>query len=60
MSDDVTESDWTAQPEVNKNTLFLGQNHVLFLFNLILKGAYLHAGHVRATSLRRHALEFIT
>jgi len=46
MSDDVTGSDKTARPEVNKSTLYLGQNHV-FLFNLILKGAYLHAGHVR-------------
>ena len=46
MSDDVTRSDRTARPEVNKNTLYLGQNHV-FLFNLISKDAYLHAGHVR-------------
>ena len=46
MSDDVTRSDKTARPEVNKNTLYLGQNHVFF-FNLIPKGAYLHAAHVR-------------
>ena len=32
MSDDITGSDIAARPEVNKNTLYLGQNHV-FLFN---------------------------
>ena len=46
MSDDVTGSDRTARPEVNKNTLYLGQNRV-FLFNLNSKGTYLHAGHSR-------------
>ena len=46
MSDDVTGSDRTVRSEVNKSTLYLGQNHV-FLFNLISKGTYLHAGHVR-------------
>ena len=33
MNDDVTGSDMAARPDVNKNTLYLGQNHVLFLFN---------------------------
>ena len=46
MSDDVTGSERTARTEVNKNTLYLGQNHV-FLFNLISEGTYLHAGHRR-------------
>ena len=45
-SDDVTGSERTARTEVNKNTLYLGQNHV-FLFNLISEGTYLHAGHRR-------------
>ena len=30
MSDDVTGSDKAARPEVNENTLYLGQNHVFF------------------------------
>ena len=57
MSDDVTGSDKTARPEVNKSTLFLGQNHVLFLFNMILKGAYLHAGHVSSISCTLNTID---
>ena len=35
-----------VKPEVNKNTLYLGQN-LVFFFNVFSKGTYLHVGHVR-------------
>ena len=31
MSDDVTGSDKAARPEVNENTVYLGENHVFFV-----------------------------
>ena len=50
-SDNVTGSDIAARPEVNKNTLYWGQNHVFCLMTYLQSGRVRHPSDVTPMSL---------